>query len=498
MNLDADNCYRALSARDTRFDGLFFVGVRTTAIYCRPVCPARTPRRTSCTFFANAAAAERDGYRPCLRCRPELAPGLAPVDATARVADAAARAIAAGALNDGSLEDLAGRFAVSSRQLRRVVQDRLGVSPIELAQTHRLLLAKQLLTDTSLSITEVAYAAGFASLRRFNALWRERYNLTPSDLRRTRPSESSSVSQFSLKLNYRAPMAWRELVSFLGARSLAGVEHVDGDRYARTVAIGECRGWIEVGPSSDRRDALEVALSPTLVPVLPQVLARVRHLFDLDARPDVIATHLRSDPRLAPLIKRTPGLRVPGAFTGFEMALRAIVGQQVSVKAARTVAGRLMQTYGEALPGRADASSACATRSLPQGHALTHASPSPDRIAGATVSQLCKHGLNGARAESLRTLARAAADDPHLLEPGCDAEVAQERFQELPGIGAWTAAYIAMRALHWPDAFPWGDLGLKKALDLERLREVREAGESWRPWRAYAAMYLWHSLSAGG
>jgi AraC family transcriptional regulator of adaptative response / DNA-3-methyladenine glycosylase II len=340
MNLDAESCYRALAARDARFDGVFFVGVTTTGIYCRPVCPARTARRDRCRFFPSAAAAEQAGFRPCLRCRPELAPGHAPVDATRHLAYAVAARIEAGGLDDGGgLEALAAEFGRSSRQLRRAVRQELGVSPVDLAQTHRLLLAKQLLTETRLPVIQVALASGFASVRRFNALFRSHYRLTPSRLRRATGSGAGEES-IRLRLAYRPPLAWSELLGFLADRALPGVECVTGSSYLRTAALGKHRGWLRVEPE-DGRDALGVELSMSLVPVLPPLLARLRNLFDLTARPDVIVSHLGGDARIGPAVRRCPGLRVPGAFHGFELAVRAVIGQQVSVRAATTVAGRL-------------------------------------------------------------------------------------------------------------------------------------------------------------
>ena len=346
MRIDTETCYRALAARDARFDGLFFVGVTTTGIYCRPICSARTPGRDRCRFFASAAAAEHAGFRPCLRCRPELAPGHAPVDALGRTARLAAARIEAGALNDdGSLETLARELGLSSRQLRRAIRQEFGVSPVELAQTRRLLLAKQLLTETNLPMIEVALASGFASVRRFNALFRSHYSMTPSRIRRTAGVHSARDS-LTLTLAYRPPLAWKPILQFLAGRATMGVESVLDDRYLRTVRMGETRGWVKVEPSA-RRNALSVEISTSLAAVLPTLLPRLRCLFDLDARPDVIAAHLSADPRLARAASQLPGLRVPGSVDGFEMAVRAILGQRISVPGATTLAGRLAAAFGE-------------------------------------------------------------------------------------------------------------------------------------------------------
>ena len=479
MELDPATCFRALAARDARFDGVFFVCVTTTQIYCRPICAARTPRRENCRFFPSAAAAEREGFRPCLRCRPELAPGNAPCDAIGRVARAAAARIEAGALDDdGSLEALAGQLGLSSRQLRRAVRQELGVAPVELVQTRRLLLAKQLLAETRLPLIQVAFASGFASVRRFNALFRSRYRLTPSQMRRSngRPAADESVR---LRLSYRPPLAWSEMLRFLQDRVLAGVECIAGRAYLRTVSLGKHRGWLCAEPLAGQ-NALTVEVSTSLVPVLAPLLGRLRDLFDLNARPDIIAAHLGADALLGPALRRCPGLRVPGAFSGFELAVRAILGQQVSVRAASTLAGRLSAALGEPL--------------LTPWPGLSRLSPTAQRLAAADVAELTALGITRRRAESLRALASAVAAGRLPLDPGPMPEKTIDRLQEIPGIGAWTAHYIAMRAGRWPDAFPHDDLGLKKATGEVSGRGVRHLAEAWRPWRAYAAMHLWNTL----
>lgn len=479
MELDREVCLRALRARDTRFDGLFFVGVTSTGIYCRPVCTARPPKREHCLFFDNAALAEQAGFRPCLRCRPELAPGLAPVDAVRRTARIAAQRIEAGDLNNGgSLEKLARDLGLSSRQLRRAVRQEFGVSPVELAQTRRLLLAKQLLSETRLPIIRVAYASGFESVRRFNGLFQSHYRLTPSRMRRAAGSPISADC-LRLTLAYRPPLAWKPLLRFLGARATAGVECVAEDAYMRTVAAGRHRGWLKVSPIPDR-NALAVELATSLMPALPPILARVRHLFDLDARPDVIDRDLSLDPRLRRSIKRSPGLRVPGAFNGFELAVRAILGQRVSVKAATTLSGRLASVFGEP-----------AATPFP---CLSRTAPTARRLAEAAESQLTRLGIAAPRANSIRLLARAVADGKIDLNPSPWPEATIKALCEFPGIGEWTAHYIGMRALRWPDAFPDSDLGLMKALGTKSTHEIRESAEAWRPWRSYAAMYLWETL----
>lgn len=475
MNPDDDVCYRALTARDRRFDGLFFVGVRTTGIYCRPVCTAKTPRRTSCRFFPGAAQAERAGFRPCLRCRPELAPGHAPVDAVRTIAHAAAARIEAGALNaGGGLEELAAELGLSSRQLRRAVRSEFGVTPVELAQTNRLLLAKRLIAETELPLVQVAFAAGFESVRRFNALFRSRYRLTPGAMRRATPRDVAA-NHLRLTLSYRPPLDWDALLRFLGRRAIPGVECVSGGAYHRTVAIGEQRGRISVSHVAERH-ALTVELTAELAPALPAILARLRRLFDLDARPDVIARHLALDPRLKPLVSRRPGLRVPGSFEPFETAVRAVLGQQVSVRGASTLAERCGEPIRTSLP------------------CLNRIGPTADTLAKVRTTTLTGLGLTTARADCLRGLAGAVARREIVLEPGGDATAVIERLLKQPGIGPWTAEYIAMRALGGPDAFPSGDLGLLKAGGERNAKDLDRAAEGWRPWRAYAAMHLWESL----
>jgi AraC family transcriptional regulator of adaptative response / DNA-3-methyladenine glycosylase II len=480
MTLDDDICYRALVARDTRFDGLFFVGVKSTGIYCRPVCTAKTPGRARCRFFASAALAEQAGFRPCLRCRPELAPGHAPIDSVRTVARAAAARIEAGALNDGgSLENLAASLGLSARQLRRSVRRELGVSPVELAQTNRLLLAKRLIAETQLPMMQVAFAAGFESVRRFNALFRSHYRLTPSVLRRSAKADVTTDC-LRLVLSYRPPLDWAAMLRFLAIRAIPGVECVTDVAYHRTVGIGQHRGWLSVS-SVVGRNLLAVDLATGLAPALPAIFLRLRNLFDLDARPDIIAEHLARDPLLAPSVARHPGLRVPGAFDAFELAMRGMLGQQVTVRGASTLAGRFAERFGEPVATPL----AC----------LNRIAPTAESLVAARSTMLAGLGLPGARAEGLRNLARVVARHEIDLECSLDPDRIVERLVELPGVGPWTAEYIAMRALRWPDAFPASDLGLVKASRLKSVKALTAAAEHWRPWRAYAAMHLWESLN---
>jgi AraC family transcriptional regulator of adaptative response / DNA-3-methyladenine glycosylase II len=475
MQLDADHCYRALATHDSRFDGRFFVGVSSTGIYCRPVCTVRTPKRENCRFFQSAAAAEVEGYRPCLRCRPELAPGHATVDATARLAQDAVDLIENGALDEAGIEALATRVGVTSRHLRRVFLAEFGVAPIEYAQTQRLLLAKHLLTDTALPVTEIALASGFQSLRRFNALFRSRYRMAPSRLRRdAAPAELPETLGFELA--YRPPYAFDAMLDFLRARAIDGIEIVTANAYRRTLAV-EHRGaghagLVEVRHLA-RKSALRVTVSAQLARVVPQALARVKHTFDLACDPGEI------EPRLGALAAAHPGLRVPGAFDGFELAARAIVGQQISVRAARTLLGRLVRTL--------------AAPHVPGGQTLLF--PAASRIAATTADELARVGLTPARARALRALAVAVAQGSIDLRPGANVDATIGQLLEIPGVGAWTAQYIAMRALRWPDAFPAGDRIVLKALGETKPARALERSEAWRPWRAYAVMHLWKGSS---
>lgn len=470
MLLDSDQCYRALVAHDARFDGRFFVGVGTTGVYCRPVCTARTPLRRNCSFFPSAAAAEARGFRPCLRCRPELAPGYAAVDANRRLAHAAARQIEDGRLQDTSLAGLASTLAVTDRHLRRVFQQEFGVAPVEYAQTHRLLLAKRLLTDTDLPVLEVAMASGFASLRRFNDLFRKRYRMTPGELRRSRAARAPA-DRLDFDLAYRPPYDWAAMLAFLGKRAIAGVESVDAKHYRRTLRAGKSVGWIQVAPSP-RRAALRVTTSTCLAHAMPNVLARAKHLFDLACRPDEIAA------ALGPLAAN-PGLRLPGAVDGFEVAVRAILGQQVTVKAATTIAGRFARAFGERLETRHPG--------------LDTLFPTPAAVAALEESGIARLGIVASRARAIVALARAMAEGRLDLDPSADVDATLAALRRIPGVGPWTAEYIAMRALAWPDAFPHPDVAALKAMGL-RGKHALEAAEAWRPWRGYAVIHLWSSL----
>ncbi|MBV8759547.1 MAG: helix-turn-helix domain-containing protein [Deltaproteobacteria bacterium] len=466
-------------ARDPRFDGVFFVAVKTTGIYCRPICPARTPGRNRVEFYATAVQAEAAGFRACFRCRPEVAPGHAPVDAVDTLVAAATQRIAEGALNEHSLDDLAAELRVSARHLRRALEARLGVSPVELAQSRRLALAKQLLQDTQLPLTDIAFAAGFQSVRRFNAVFADRMGRSPSELRREHGKGEQGVT---LRLDVRAPYDWPRLLGFLRARAIPGVEVVGDDVYERVVHLGGKTGTIRVrfATTDKRAGRLALGVSPELMPVLMPLVARVRRMFDLDARPDQIAATLGRDKLLAPMVKRRPGLRVPGAIDPFEAAVRALLGQQVSVAAATTLAGRFAQQLGQPFGAPGDG---------------RWRFPTPREVVAAGPERIGRLGMPRTRAAAIHALASAIVDRTVVLDGARELPAFVDQLCALPGIGPWTAHYLAMRALHVPDAFPAADLGVQKALGMTGPKAAEQHAEAWRPYRAYAVLHLWTHLS---
>jgi AraC family transcriptional regulator of adaptative response / DNA-3-methyladenine glycosylase II len=474
--LNPEHCYQAVLTRDARFDGRFFVAVRTTRIYCRPICRVKTPMRKNCEFFSYAAAAEAAGYRPCKRCRPELAPGRSLMEVSSRQARSAAYYISQDFLAEHSLAELADKLGITDRQMRRVFHEEFGVSPVEFSQTQRLLLAK--LTDSAMPVTSVAYASGFKSLRRFNALLKERYRLSPTEFRKQQKKAApQTFTEFSFRLNYRPPFDWERLLDFLSQRVIPQVEHVQDGKYFRTVRVTrqdrDLSGWLEAAHEADQR-MVSIRLSDSLLPVCAPVLERVKRLFDLRADPVAI------NAVLGPLAKSRPGLRLPGSFDGFEMAVRAVLGQQISVAAARTLAGRLALRFGTPL----------STPFAP----LTRLFPTPRELAAATVPGIARLGITGRRAATLLALSRAVATGVLQLEPGSRVEETSKQLRQIPGIGEWTVEYIAMRALSWPDAFPHTDMGIKKAFPAKNPKQILELSEKWRPWRAYAALHLWADL----
>lgn len=474
--LDPKKCYRALKTHDSRFDGRFFVAVTSTKIYCRPICRVRIPKLENCRFYPNAALAESLGFRPCLRCRPELAPGLSLFESASRTIQIAIGRMDSGFLEENSLEDLATDMGITDRHLRRIFHRELGVSLTNYVQTRRLHLAKQLLTDTHLPVTEVAFASGFSSIRRFNDALKKSYRLTPTDIRKQKMGHPKSES-FYFELAYRAPYPWTTLLAFLRDRAITGVEWITEDTYSRTVAIGEGQnqktGWIVVSQISGK-DALRLEISESLSRLIPAVQYRVKKLFDLACDPREIHKVLGST------LPFENGMRLPGAFDGFELAIRAILGQQVSVKAAKTLAGRVAETFGSpAMTPRAE---------------LSHIFPTAKDLAQVSVEAMQKIGVTRTRANTLVQLAKAVASEKVRLNDSGDVQGAIAALKDVPGIGEWTAQYIAMRALRWPDAFPHTDLGIMKALGTKSPKQILAISEKWRPWRAYAVMALWQSL----
>jgi AraC family transcriptional regulator of adaptative response / DNA-3-methyladenine glycosylase II len=479
--LDPAVCYRALRTRDARFDGRFYTGVTSTGIFCRPVCPARTPRLENCRFFRSAAAALAAGFRPCLRCRPELAPGLAGWRGTANTVSRAVALIADGTFGDGEdVEALAARVGVGGRHLRRLFERHVGAAPVAVAQAHRLLFARRLLAETSLSMAEVALASGFGSVRRFNAVVRRTHGRPPRALRRDAAAlrAAGDGEGVTLRLAFTRPFGWPALLAFLATRAIPEVEAVEGGTYRRAFTEGGATGAIAVSVAPDGAHLL-ARIRVSRVAALPAVVGRVRRLFDLDADASEIDRQLAGDPLLAPRVAARPGLRVPGAWEPFELAVRAILGQQVSVAAARTMAGRIAALCGERLPAAADG-------------APSLLFPTPERLAEARLEGV---GLTRARAAAVTALSRAVADDPALLRPAGELDATIARLESLPGVGRWTAHVIAMRAFREPDAFPDRDLGIVRALEEAGVgrspADVLRRAERWRPWRAYAALHLW-------
>jgi len=468
--LDADTCHAACDAKDRRFDGRFYIGVTSTGVYCRCICPARTPKRQNRTFWPSAAAAEAAGFRPCLLCRPERAPGLAPIDAPARLAAAAYARIEAGALEEHGLDSLARDLGVTSRHLRRVMNAQFGASPIEIAQTGRLLTARRLLNETALPVTEIAFASGFRSLRRFNATMKQRYGAPPSKMRGRKAVARGET--FSVTLSPRGDYAMAPILDFLRMRALPGLEHADAKSYARTLKLGGAVGWIELGMGPK---GLTLTLSENLAPQLRPLVANVRGAFDLDAEMTAVDAHLATDPELARDVKREPGVRVPGALDGFETAIRAVLGQQVTVLGARTLTQRLVDAFGQRTTGFQTST----------GAAFTHFFPDAAQLANAGPRTIAKIGLPTKRAETLHRLAVASAEGKLSLVRGAIA-AGRAGLSEIPGIGPWTIEYVAMRALGDPDAYPASDIALINALGRKG-----ETLEHLKPWRAYAAVRLW-------
>ncbi len=487
LTSDPEVCYKALVSRDSRFDGKFYVGVLSTGIYCRPVCRVRRPKAVNCRFYDSAAAAEQAGFRPCLLCRPENAPGWSTNDISHQLALHAARLMRNDLHTSQPVTEIAAQLGVTDRHLRRVFEQHLGVTPIDYLQTQRRLMARRLLAGTELTVNDVAMASGFSSTRRLQASFKQHYQCTPGELRqqtrvRTKKKTDTLGSEKSVfLLSYREPYDFPRIVKFLSARSLHGVEYTDELRYSRTLCLQDPindtkthRGWIHVTPVSGK-NCLSLAMDESLLPQVTTVIAIVRHLFDLDADPDAYL------PVLGDLASETPGLRLPGAANGFELAVRAVLGQQITVKAARTLATRFVHRFGDKIDNP-----------LNEEHAYTF--PRASTIARARKDSIAKLGIIGRRADTIRLIAKALVKGELDLSPTADADTTFATLKAFPGIGDWTAHYLCMRALHWPDAFPAADYGVMKALNIDTPAKAKHLAERWRPWRAYAVMHLWRSL----
>ena len=476
-DLDRRACDRARRSRDARFDGRFFIGVTSTRVYCRPICPARAPKDENIRYFQTAAAAEAAGFRPCLRCRPEASPGTPAWLGTSGLVSRALRLIGEGALDEAGVETLADRLGVTARHLRRLFLQHLGASPLDVALTRRVHFAKKLVDETSLAFNQVAMAAGFGSLRRFNGQIRRTYTRTPTELRRlARKKVVADPECYRFRLAYRPPYDWNAVLAFLAARATPGVESVEPLRYRRTISVAGAHGVIGVSRAeSGPALALDVRFPDPRALLI--IVERVRRMFDLGADPSAIREQLCGDPLLGPTLARHPGIRTPGAWDGFELAVRAILGQQVSVRAATTIAGRIASMFG--------------TR-VEDGGGLERLFPTPAQLARAPVERA---GVMPARADTIRTLARHVAGGDLAFGTSPDGRASVSALTSLPGIGDWTAQYIAMRALGEPDAFPSGDLVLRRVAGNLSARDLERRSDAWRPWRAYAVMLLWQEAT---
>jgi AraC family transcriptional regulator, regulatory protein of adaptative response / DNA-3-methyladenine glycosylase II len=465
MELDVNICERARLARDPRFDGRFFIGVKTTGIYCRPICPAPPAKAKNVVYYPTAAAAAEAGFRPCLRCRPEASPGTPAWLGTSASVSRALKLIGESALDDGGVDQLAERLGIGARHLRRLFLRHLGATPVAVAQTRRLHFAKKLIDETNLPMTQIAMSAGFGSIRRFNATFQKLYGRSPSELRQSsqRDANGHAPGEYSFRLGYRPPYDWNSLVGFLGPRAIPGVETVTADEYRRTIFLDGQPGTISVRPPARPIDGNYLGLHiryPNPAQLF-RIVERVRRIFDVGADPAEVAGQLGRHARLKEAVRAFPGLRVAGCWDGFEMSVRAILGQQVSVKGASTIAGRVAAKFGAIAP---------------EGDGVLF--PEAGALAEADLESA---GITKQRARSIRELASAVAKHEIGFDGALDPDQFEQRITRISGIGPWTAQYIAMR-LGEPDAFPAGDL---------YLREAAPDSEAWRPWRAYAAMYLW-------
>ena len=477
MTLDRQVCSRARLSRDPRFDGKFFTGVLSTKIYCRSICPVPTVKEKNVCYFATAAAAAESGYRPCLRCRPECSPGTPAWFGTSSTVSRALRLLLDSGLEDRGIEHLADRLGVGSRHLRRLFLRHLGAPPIAVVHTRRLHFAKKLIDETALSMTHVALASGFGCVRRFNAAIRKTYNRTPTQIRRlAHQTAAHTENQYVFNLRFRPPYHWKSMVAFLATRATPGVEAVENGCYRRTISLNGCDGYFDVS-LAEEHDTLELRVQIADANLLYLITERVRSMFDLNADWAVIAQGLRTDPELALRMRQAPGLRIPGCWDGFELTTRAILGQQITVKGATTLAGRIAKSFGRPISG---------------GEGLSYLFPTAEVLADANLTSI---GLTRRRATTIRALARATCDGRISFDRVASSDILLAQLGEIPGIGPWTCEYVAMRALGEPDALPTGDIGLLRALRLKSPRELEKRAQAWRPWRSYASMYLYNMAS---
>jgi AraC family transcriptional regulator of adaptative response / DNA-3-methyladenine glycosylase II len=483
--LSDKTCEKARLSRDHRFDGLFFTGVTSTGIYCRPICPAPPPKAKNVIYFPTAAAAVKAGLRPCLRCRPESSPGTPAWNGTSATVSRAMKLIRAGETAPPGIEELSVKLGVSARHLRRLFKTHIGASPKTIVNTQRVLFAKKLLNETTIPVSAIALASGFGSIRRFNAAFKKIYAKTPSELRlSTSEAKNTSCAQFHCRLTlaYRPPLDWEKMLDFFKARAIPGVEKVEANRYRRTVRIGDCRGRICVWHANRKNDLiLEIELNDSRN--LMEIVARVRQMFDLDANMNTIHASLSIDDLLKGIIEKNGGMRLPGAWDPFEVVVRAVVGQQISVKGARTILGRIAER-AEMATGK------LATQELNLFF------PDAGEVSSTDLNGL---GMPLKRIETLQRVTRAIHLGQIRLEAGRKTAKFIDELLQIKGIGPWTANYIAMRAFGEPDAFMAQDLGIIKALTPKggarpTAIQVEKRAENWRPWRAYAVVYLWQTL----
>jgi AraC family transcriptional regulator of adaptative response / DNA-3-methyladenine glycosylase II len=473
MNLDLRMCSRARLARDARFDGKFFIGVLTTKIYCRPICRSRTSQEKNVRYFLTAAAAEGAGFRPCLRCRPECSPGTPAWAGTQNTVSRALRLISEAGLEHGGVEALAEHLGMGSRHLRRLFLRHLGATPSAIAQTRRLHFAKKLIDETTLPMTQIAFAAGFGSVRRFNAAIRNVFHRTPTQIRSLAQKMSHQPeNQYLFHLNFRPPYDWKRMLEFLAVQAPPGVEVAEGGCFRRSISLNANRGYLEISLDANR-NALNVRVQIGESRSLFLIIEHIRAMFDLDADWATIERALGADPVLAAHIGSHPGLRVPGCWSGFELSTQAILGRQISTEGANALVGRMVRAFGQPF---------C------PANGLTHLFPTPEILRNADLESI---GVPRAQAYAIRALARAVHNGQIKFEKVTDSNAFLTRLSEVPGIGDSTAQWVAMRALREPDAFPSADRDLARVLALGSSSEFEQRSLDWRPWRAYAAIYLW-------